>query len=241
MPTATTGEPLIASSRLVRHASTAIDVRGLWAELRRSVEGEVRFDDGARALYAHDASNYRQVPLGVVIPRSKDDVVATFSACRSFGAPIVSRAGGTGLCGQTTNAAVVVDWSRYLNSILDLDPERRTARVEPGVICDEVVHAARPFGLTYGPRPATHDHCCFGGMLANNSCGIYAQMAGKAVDNTEEMEVLLYDGSIMRLGWMDEASLRAKIDGGGQEGAIYAQLQRLRAKYGDLVRARYPK
>ncbi|HLK40185.1 MAG TPA: FAD-binding and (Fe-S)-binding domain-containing protein, partial [Polyangiaceae bacterium] len=241
MPTATTGEPLIASSRLVRHASTAIDVRGLWAELRRSVEGEVRFDDGARALYAHDASNYRQVPLGVVIPRSKDDVVATFSACRSFGAPIVSRAGGTGLCGQTTNAAVVVDWSRYLNRILDLDPERRTARVEPGVICDEVVHAARPFGLTYGPRPATHDHCCFGGMLANNSCGIYAQMAGKAVDNTEEMEVLLYDGTQMRLGWMDEDSLRAAIERGGRHAAIYAKLQRLRAKYGDLVRARYPK
>src|SRR5262249_38744443 len=148
--------------------SAPIDVRALWMDLRRTVEGEVRFDDGARALYAHDASNYRQVPIGVVIPRSKEDAVAAIAACRKLGAPIVSRAGGTSLCGQTTNAAVVLDWSKYMNQIVELDPGRRFARVLPGVICDDVVHAAEPHHLTYGPQPATHTHCCFGGMLSNN-------------------------------------------------------------------------
>ncbi len=219
----------------------AVDLRGLWSELRRTVEGEVRFDEGSRALYAHDASNYRQVPLGVVIPKSKHDAMAVLAACRAFGAPIVSRAGGTGLCGQTTNAAVVVDWSKYMNRIVALDPEQRFARVLPGVICDDVVRAAEPYHLTYGPQPATHSHCCFGGMLANNSCGMYAQMAGKAVDNTEEMEIALYDGTRMTVGWMNEASLAAEIARGGRTGAIYAALRDLRARYGETIRARYPK
>ncbi len=218
-----------------------IDVQGLLAKLRRTVEGEVRFDDGARALYAHDASNYRQVPVGVVLPKSKDDAVAAIAACRAFGAPIVSRAGGTSLCGQTTNAAVVFDWSKYMNRIVEIDPAHRFARVLPGVICDEVVHAAEPHHLTYGPQPATHTHCCFGGMLSNNSCGMYAQMAGKAVDNTEEMEVALYDGTRMTVGWMHEGDLRAAIARGGRVGQIHAALLALRDRYGDLIRRRYPR
>jgi FAD/FMN-containing dehydrogenase/Fe-S oxidoreductase len=226
----------------VRAAKTApIDARGLWTELRRTVDGEVRFDDGARALYAHDASNYRQVPLGVVLPRSKDDAVAAIAACRAFGAPIVSRAGGTGLCGQTTNAAVVFDWSKHMNRIVELAPDARYARVLPGVICDDVVHAAEPHRLTYGPQPATHTHCCFGGMLANNSCGMYAQMAGKAVDNTEEMEVALYDGTRMTLGWMTDDDLRRAIARVGRVGQIYAALLALRERYGDRIRERYPR
>ncbi len=243
---------LIAPERLARPPNRAereallarvapVDVRGLWAELRRTVEGEVRFDDGSRALYAHDASNYRQVPMGVVLPRSKEDAVAIVAACRAFGAPIVSRAGGTGLCGQTTNAAVVIDWSKYMNRIVDVDAARRTARVLPGVICDDLARAARPFGLTYGPQPATHTHCCFGGMLANNSCGVHAQMAGKAVDNTEEMEILLYDGTRMSVGWTDDARLHEAIRTRGRVGAIYAKLLELRAKYGRLIEERYPR
>ncbi|MGH7439719.1 MAG: FAD-binding oxidoreductase, partial [Polyangiaceae bacterium] len=239
---------VIPSGDLVRPAGmrdgvvrSAVDVRGLWAELRRTVEGEVRFDDGSRALYAHDASNYRQVPLGVVLPRSKDDAVAAIAACRAFGAPIVSRAGGTGLCGQTTNTAVVLDWSKYMNRIVELDPERRLARVLPGVICDDVVHAAAPHGLTYGPQPATHTHCCFGGMLANNSCGMYAQMAGKAVDNTEEMDVALYDGTRMTVGWISDEQLRVGAVGSGRAAGIYAALRSLRERYGELIRERYPR
>ncbi len=224
-----------------RAPEVPVDVAGLWAELRATVEGEVRFDPGSRALYAHDASNYRQVPIGVVLPRSKADAVAIVAACRKFRAPIVSRAGGTGLCGQTTNTAVVIDWSKYTNEILELDPAEHFARVLPGVICDDVIHAAKPFGLTYGPAPATHSHCCFGGMLSNNSCGIHAQMAGKAVDNTEEMDILLYDGTQMRVGWMNEAELQSAIAAGGRTGEIYAKLAALRDTYGSLIQERYPK
>ncbi|HEY4015816.1 MAG TPA: FAD-linked oxidase C-terminal domain-containing protein [Polyangiaceae bacterium] len=234
--------PLRRDEEQARAAKTApVDIRGLWAELRATVSGEVRFDDGSRALYAHDASNYRQVPLGVVLPKSKEDAVAAIAACHRFGAPVVSRAGGTGLCGQTTNTAVLIDWSKYMNRIVALDTEGRFARVLPGVICDEVVRAAEPHRLTYGPQPATHSHCCFGGMLSNNSCGMYAQMAGKAVDNTEEMEILLYDGTRLTVGWMDEDGLQAAIAAGGRVGGIYASLLSLRRRYGDLIRARYPR
>ncbi len=252
MATTTLDETLIAPERLARPVNrterearrarvSPVDVPSLWAELRRTVEGEVRFDDGSRALYAHDASNYRQVPLGVAIPRSKEDAVAIVAACRAFGAPIVSRAGGTSLCGQTTNTAVVIDWSKYLNRVLELDPERRFARVLPGTISDELARAAKPFDLTYGPQPATHSRCCFGGMLSNNSCGMHAQMAGKAVDNTEEMEILLYDGTRMRVGWMDDQLLQQEIASGGRVGEIYAKLLALRTKYGPLIEARYPR
>jgi FAD/FMN-containing dehydrogenase/Fe-S oxidoreductase len=241
---------LLAPDRLTRSSrrddtaakrANEVDVRGLWAELRRTVEGEVRFDDGSRALYAHDASNYRQVPIGVAIPRSKEDAIAIVAACRKFGAPVVSRAGGTGLCGQTTNTAVVIDWSKFMNRILEVDAAGRFARVLPGVICDDVTRAAKPLGLTYGPQPATHTHCCFGGMLSNNSCGAHAQMAGKAVDNTEAMEVLLYDGTRMNLGWMTEPELEQAIRQGGRQGAVYVGLRGLRAKYGRLIEERYPR
>ena len=181
------------------------------------------------------------MPLGVVIPRSKEDAVAIVAACRAFGAPIVSRAGGTGLCGQTTNTAVVIDWSKYMNTIVELDPQGRFARVLPGVICDDLARAAKPFQLTYGPQPATHTHCCFGGMLSNNSCGVHAQMAGKAVDNTEAMEVLLYDGTRMNVGWTTDDQARSAIAAGGRIGDIYAKLLALRTKYGRLIEERYPR
>jgi Fe-S oxidoreductase len=224
--------PLVRAERLTKNLPerrrgaipAVIDVRGLEADLRKNVEGEVRFDDGTKGLYAEDASNYRQIPLGVVIPRSREDVVQTIAACRRRGAPVLSRGGGTSLAGQTCNVAVVLDWSKYLNRILELDPGERFARVEPGVICDELVRASRPHELTYAPDPATHDHCTFGGMLGNNSCGVHAQMGGKAVDNTEELEILLYDGTWP--GFEDSAVAPDKV------GAYLRDLRRLFDTYG---------
>src|SRR4051812_30231303 len=199
---------LIAPGRLARRVSApspaGLDLDRLRRELEVNVAGEVRFDAGSQGLYAQDASNYRYVPLGVVIPKSVDDVIATMAVCRELGAPVLSRAGATSLAGQTTNAAVVIDWSKYLNRILEIDLEAKVARVEPGLIRDDLVKAVQPHHLTYGPDPATHSHCCFGGMLGNNSCGVHAQMAGKAVDNTEAMDILLYDGTRMSIGWMDD-------------------------------------
>ena len=161
--------------------------------------------------------------------RTQQDVVETIAICRKYQAPVLSRGGGTSLAGQCCNAAVVIDWSKYLNRIIELNVEQRFARVEPGTICDEVVKAARPYDLTYAPDPATHDHCCFGGMLGNNSCGAHAQMNGPAVDNVESLDILLYDGTRMTVGWLTEAEWRQRTSNGGREAEIYAKLWRLRA------------
>ena len=217
------------------------EARALENEIRKRIDGEVRFDKASRAIYATDASNYRQVPIGVVIPRTQRDVVETIAACREFGAPVLSRAGGTSLAGQCCNTAVVIDWSKYLNSILELNVPGRFARVQPGTICDDVVNAARSYDLTYAPDPATHDHCCFGGMLGNNSCGAHAQMNGPAVNNVESLEVLLYDGTRMTLGWLSETEWRQRIAGSGREAEIYRRLMSLRQRNQALIQARYPK
>src|SRR5450759_2878889 len=140
-----------------------VDAAALAAALAREVRGEVRFDDGSRALYATDASNYRQVPIGVVVPRDTDDLVAAVAACRRHRAPIVQRGAGTSLAGQCCNVAVVIDGSRNLRGVLALDPEARTARVRPGTVLDDLRRAAGRHGLTFGPDPATHAWCTVGG------------------------------------------------------------------------------
>jgi FAD/FMN-containing dehydrogenase/Fe-S oxidoreductase len=229
------------ASRAADWRQPQVDVPGLEQELRRNLEGEVRFDAGSKALYAVDGSNYRQPPIGVVIPKSKADVIATVAACRKFGAPLLSRGGGTSLAGQCCNTAIVIDWTKYLHNILEINPTERYARVQPGTICDDLRKAAAKFNLTWGPDPATHNHCVFGGMLGNNSCGAHAQMAGKAVDNTEELDVLLYDGTRLTVGWTDDDKARRMIERGGRQAEIYRKLLLLRDRYRDLVEKNYPK
>src|SRR6478672_3648504 len=168
--------------------------------LSRAIAGEVRFSSGDRALYSTDGSNYRQVPIGVVVPKSVEDVVATMALCREHGAPFLSRGGGTSLAGQCCNTAVVVDYSKYLNHILSLDPDSRTAWIEPGTVLDDLRNAAEKFHLTFGPDPSTHDHNTLGGMIGNNSCGVHSVMAGRTADNVEALEVLTYDGHIFTVG-----------------------------------------
>lgn len=236
--------PLIAPENMKQSwqsRSHKVDAAALEDALRQAVSGEVRFDAGSKALYATDGSNYRQVPIGVVIPKTRQDVIATVAACRQFGAPLLSRGGGTSLAGQCCNVAVVIDWSKYMHHIVELNPQQKYARVQPGTICDTLRNAAKPHVLTWGPDPATHDHCTFGGMLGNNSCGAHAQMAGKAGENVLSMDILLYDGTQMTVGWMDDQHLAAKIAQGGREGSIYAQLKLLRDKYGKLIEEKYPR
>jgi FAD/FMN-containing dehydrogenase/Fe-S oxidoreductase len=217
------------------------DRDALKAELKRNVRGEVRFDAGSRALYATDASNYRQVPIGVVIPQDADDVIATVAAARKFGAPILSRGGGTSLAGQCCNVAVVMDMSKHLNRVIDIDPSKKLAWVDPGCVLDDLRHAAEQFGLTFGPDPATHNHCTIGGMCGNNSCGVHAQMAGRTADNIRELAVLTYDGLQMRVGPTSDEQLRAYMQESGRVGEIYRKLNDLRNRYADLIRKRYPK
>src|SRR5437660_8817567 len=235
--------PLVSTEELHRSSRTQareIDIAALEQELQKNVEGEVRFDAGSKALYAADASNYRQVPIGVVIPKSREDVVQTVAASRKFGAPVLSRGGGTSLAGQCCNVAVVIDWTKYLHQILELNPAEKYARVLPGTICDTLRNAAKPHTLTWGPDPATHNHCTFGGMLGNNSCGAHAQMAGKAADNVLSMEILLYDGTQMAVGSMDDVEMEQQIAQGGRVGNIYTQLKLLRNRYSKLIEKRYP-
>ncbi|MGC2329038.1 MAG: FAD-linked oxidase C-terminal domain-containing protein [Candidatus Sulfotelmatobacter sp.] len=184
--------------------SSQVDAAGLEAALRAQIRGgspgDIRFDAGARALYSTDGSNYRQVPIGVVLPRDVDDVLATVSLCRQFGAPLLCRGGGTSLAGQCCNVAVVLDFTKYMSRILEIDPARRIARVQPGVVLDNLRNAAEKHHLTFGPDPASHERCTLGGMIGNNSCGVHSVMAGKTDDNIEELEILTYDGLRMKVG-----------------------------------------
>src|SRR3954452_7085156 len=169
----------------------SIDVRALERELRAVMRGDVRFGGGDRGMYASDAGNYRMVPIGVVLPRDADDVLQTLAVCRRDGAPIVARGGGTGIPGQTVIVAVLLDSSKSLNRLAELNPERRYARVEPGIVLDELRDAAGAHRLTFGPDPATHNRNTLGGMIGNNSCGIHSVMAGETVNNIEELDIAL--------------------------------------------------
>jgi FAD/FMN-containing dehydrogenase/Fe-S oxidoreductase len=230
-----------------RPAAHPVDHDGLARELAVRVRGEVRFDEGSRALYATDGSNYRQVPIGVVLPRDIDDVVHTVAAAREFGAPILSRGGGTSLAGQCCNVAVVMDFSKYMHRVLEIDAERRLARVEPGCVLDHLRSAAEAHGLTFGPDPATHTHCTMGGMLGNNSCGVHSLLCAKhgiglrTSDNTEALTVLTFDGLGLRVGHTPEDELDAIVRGGGRRGEIYGALRALRDRYADEIRSRFPR
>ena len=176
-----------------------IDTGHLEASLRNKIK-DVRFDNGSKALYAADASNYRQVPIGVVYPHNKEEVIETVNICRDYNAPLLSRGGGTSLAGQCCNYAVIMDFSRYMNKILEVNTNEKYAVVQPGVVLDDLREEAKKNDLTFGPDPATHNHCTLGGMMGNNSCGIHSVMAGKTVDNVIELEILTYDGIQMKVG-----------------------------------------
>jgi FAD/FMN-containing dehydrogenase/Fe-S oxidoreductase len=224
----------------------AVNAEGLREDLARVVRGEVRFDRGSRALYATDGSNYRQPPIGVVIPRDAEDVTRAVEVCRAYNAPIFGRGGGTSLAGQCCNIAVVLDFSKYMNRVLEVDPVRRLARVQPGTILDDLRHAAEAHGLTFGPDPATHNHCTLGGMIGNNSCGVHsvmAQFAGtgpRTSDQVEWLEILTYDGTRMRVSETSEEACDAIVQEGGRRGAIYAQLRQLRDEHQQDLRDGMP-
>lgn len=212
----------------------------LEAALRRAIRGEVAFDGGTRAVYATDSSNYRQVPLGVVFPIDHGDVVAALRVCAEYDAPVLARGAGTSLAGQACNVAVVLDTSRHMTRILELDPVARTARVQPGVVLDDLRRAAEEHGLTFGPDPATHAWCTLGGMIGNNSCGSHALFAGKTVDNVERLTIVTYGGATLDVGAFDDAAFDAAVAHGGHLADVLRELRAIAREHADLVRARYP-
>ena len=230
LPPSSHGKPVDAFGQAVE----------LEQELKRNVRGEVRFDRGSRALYATDGSNYRQIPIGLVVPHDADDVMAAVAACRSHGAPVLPRGAGTSLAGQCCNVAIVLDFTKYMHRIVELRPDERFARVQPGVVLDTLRVLAETYGLTFGPDPSTHSRCTLGGMIGNNSCGTHSLLAGKTVDNIESLRILLYDGTQLAVGRTSEPELDAIIRQGGRRGAIYAGLKAIRERYVALIRTQFP-
>jgi FAD/FMN-containing dehydrogenase/Fe-S oxidoreductase len=221
--------------------ATELDTRGLAHELTRQLRGEVRFSPGSRALYANDSSVYRQLPIGVVIPRDAPDVLTAVEICRSHGVPLGARGCGTGLAGQTVNEAVMLDFSKYMNRLVELNAEERFARVQPGLVLDRLRDAAEEHQLTFGPDPATHSRCTLGGMIGNNSCGTHSILAGVTADNIESLDVVLYDGTRMTLpNRVGEDELDRAIAAGGRVGEIYRSLLDLRDRYAERIRERFP-
>jgi FAD/FMN-containing dehydrogenase len=170
-----TRQTLLPTPVTARPGEPYVRVRDLERNLSDRVDGEVRFDAGSRGAYSTDGSNYRQVPLGVVVPRTVDAAVEAIAVCCEHQAPVTSRGGGTSLAGQTCNVAVVIDWSKYCHRLVSVDPEARTCVVEPGIVLDVLNRRLAETGLEFGPRPSTHSQCTLGGMIGNNSCGSTAQ------------------------------------------------------------------
>jgi FAD/FMN-containing dehydrogenase/Fe-S oxidoreductase len=231
---------ILSNAAPLGHESFAAH-RELESLLKKSVRGEVLFDLGSRALYASDASNYRQLPIGVIFPCDAADVEAALAACRTTGAAVLPRGAGTSLAGQCVNVAVVIDYSRHMNALTSIDPEARLARVEPGIVLDRLRDAAELYHLTYAPDPATHSRCTLGGMIGNNSCGVHGLLGGKVVDNVESLDIVLYDGTRMSVGATPPERLEALIAGGGRVGQIYSGLARIRDRYAALVREKFPR
>ena len=227
-------QPPLGHERFAAH-------RDLEARLKATLRGDVRFDLGSRALYAADSSNYRQLPVGVILPCDAADVEAALAACRATGAAVLPRGAGTSLAGQCANVAVVFDYSRYMHGLNSIDPAAKLARVEPGIVLDRLREAAELHHLTYAPDPATHSRCTLGGMIGNNSCGVHGLLGGKVVDNVEALDIVLYDGTRMTVGRTGPAELEALIRAGGRVGEIYTGLARLRDRYAELIRQRFPR
>jgi FAD/FMN-containing dehydrogenase/Fe-S oxidoreductase len=225
-----------------KDAATAegTDTGALQAALEEHVDGEVRFDAGSRAAYAHDGSNYRQVPIGVVVPRSIAAAVAAVAVCREAGAPILSRGGGTSLAGQCCNEAVVIDWTKYCHRVVSVDPAAKTAIIEPGAALDKVNDAVRAHGLMVGPKPSTHVSCTIGGMIGNNSCGSTAQAYGKMADSVRRLEILTYDGLRAWVGETSDEEYERITAASDRKAELYRRLREIRDTCLGQIRTGYP-
>src|SRR6185312_16400862 len=222
-----------------RHTKLLFD--SLASDLHQNVDAEVRFDPGSRAAYSTDGSNYRQVPIGVVVPKTPKAAADAVAICHQHEVPVLSRGGGTSLAGQCCNVAVVIDWSKYCTQITSFDAGTGVAVVEPGIKLDELNDQLLKSGWMVGPKPSTHVSCTIGGMIGNNSCGASAQAYGKMVDSVRRLEVLTYDGLQMWVGETSDDEFAAIIAEGDRRGEIYRGLKAIVDKHADDIRSAYPK
>jgi FAD/FMN-containing dehydrogenase len=235
----------VAQRSATAEAADAVTTPGagtgwLRAALEQHVDGEVRFDAGSRAAYAHDGSNYRQVPIGVVVPRSVDAVVAAVAVCREAAVPVLSRGGGTSLAGQCCNEAMVIDWTKYCHQVVSFDRAAKSAVIEPGAALDKVNDALKAHGVMVGPRPSTHVSCTIGGMIGNNSCGSTAQAYGKMADSVRRLEILTYDGLRTWVGETSDEEYERILAAGGRKAELYRRMREIRDTYLSQIRTGYP-
>ncbi|MFD0488552.1 FAD-binding oxidoreductase [Saccharopolyspora spinosporotrichia] len=208
--------------------------------LRTALDGEVAFDDYTRHLFSRDASMYSITPLGVVFPRHAGDVAAAVKAAGQLGVPIVPRGAGTSLVGQTVGPGLVLDLSRHMNQIIDIDPGRRTALVEVGVVQDQLNQAAAAHGLMFGPDTSTSNRATIGGMIGNNSAGSGSLTYGMTIDHVRALDVVLSDGSRARLEPVDERERQRRAAADTLEGRIYRELPKLVTGNEDTITSRMP-
>src|SRR5450432_3217331 len=206
-----------------------IDTSALEGELRKQLEGEVRYDPVSRALYSTDASVYKIRPLGVVIPKTRADIVRVVEICGRYRCPITMRGGGTSQAGQAIGEGIQVDTSKYYNRLLEVNAEERWARVEPGIVLDELNAQMAPLGLRFAPDISTASRATIGGMMANNSCGARSVLYGKTIDHVLEQTVLLSDGSIAEFREMPRECVPC---GDTLEAACYQTVLRLASEHG---------
>jgi len=202
---------------------TDVDPRRLRSSLLAAGVGDVLIDQASRAHYSSDASLYRLVPEAIVRPRNTEDVLATLSVCREKSVPVVARGGGTSVAGNAISSGVVLDFSRHMNRILELDPTSRVARVQPGVVQNDLQRAAGEHGLLFGPDPSTMSRCTIGGMIGNNACGSRTLGYGRTSDNVTALEVLALSGTALRL----ESGVDPRIGHHGDGGRILTDLERV--------------
>jgi FAD/FMN-containing dehydrogenase/Fe-S oxidoreductase len=218
----------------------AIDTTRLRAEIERQIEGEVRFDAVSRALYSTDASVYQIEPLGVVIPRSQEDLIRLVRICAQYKCPLTMRGGGTSQAGQAIGHGLVVDTSKYLNRILELNVPERWVRVEPGIVLDELNAELKPHGLRFAPDISTASRATIGGMMANNSSGARSVLYGKTIDHVLDQEVVLSDGSLASFGPLDPDGLEAACTGSSLSAECYRTVRRLSTEHSPEIARRFP-
>ena len=213
----------------------------LESTLRSALRGEVRFDRISRAIYSTDASIYQIMPQGVVVPRCVEDVIRTVRTCRRYGVPITARGGGTSQAGQAIGSGLQLDFSKYMNRILDLDVENRTVVVEPGIVLDELNHALKPHGLVLPLDLSTSNRATVGGAMANNSAGTRSVVYGKTIDYVLELDVVLSDGSVVHFAPVAKEDLDARCRTGDLEGHCYRMVRYLARRHAAEIDRRYPK
>lgn len=238
VPVSHAGSPAASNGRAARGAADT--ARTLELELQGRIKGEVRFDRTSRMLYSTDASNYQIEPVGVVIPTSLEDVVATVELASSHSVPLLPRGAGSSLAGQTVGAALVLDFSKYLTRILDIDTEARLATVEPGINLDLLNKLLKPNGVMFGPDPSSGNRATIGGVVGNNATGAHSILYGMTSDNVRAVTVMLYDGSIVELGKMTPAQMAERANHPDATGKLYRDLLAFREKHADLIRRDFP-